>query len=387
MKNFELNSTFNTVDISWKSAKDFHVRGNDGREYVDMSAGNFAANSGHANQRIKEAIIQCLDNDLLYSYNYPTQPRKEFDHFFLNLVGERFQRLVHFNSGTEATTSAFLTMKALGKERGRTDIVFFKGNYHGRGVLGEWLREGGLLEKPDSIKLLEFPYHENEEFDPRSFPEPSKVAGIFLETYQGWGAWMYPKEYLRSLMNFCQEHQILVCFDEIQAGFWRMGELFGFDTYAPDMRPDMVCLSKGLSSSLPHALLLTNHKVPVDLNLNLHGTFSTSPPVLSASLANLKELKRITTQKDFHDKIRAFEDGCLGLAKGTGVKDINVKGMVGALIMDSKESADKVVFACLEKNLLLVRTNRESIKITPPLTMPVKKIEESFHIIKNELGL
>lgn len=387
MKKFELDSTFNTVDISWKSAKDFHIRGHDGREYVDMSAGNFAANSGHANPKIKEAIIQCLDDDLVYSYNYPTEPRKEFDQFFLNLVGKRFERLVHFNSGTEATTSAFLAMKALGKEQGRTDIVFFKGNYHGRGVLGEWLREDGLLERPDSVKLLDFPYNGDEEFNPDLFPDPSKVAGIFLETYQGWGAWMYPKKYLRSLMDFCQEHAILVCFDEIQAGFWRMGELFGFDTYGPNIKPDMVCLSKGLSSSLPHALLLTNHKVATDLNLNLHGTFSTSPPVLSASLANLKELTRITTQKDFHEKVRAFEHGCLGLASGAGVEKINVKGMVGALIMDSKQSADKLVFACLEKNLLLVRTNRESIKITPPLTMPVKIIEESFNTMKSELGL
>ena len=64
-----------------------------------------------------------------------------------------------------------------------------------------------------------------------------------------------------------------MCFDEVQAGFYRMGELFGFMTYGDFIEPDLISLGKGISSSLPMSAVLGRSEIiDIDLSANLSGT-------------------------------------------------------------------------------------------------------------------
>ena len=105
--------------------------------------------------------------------------------------------------------------------------------------------------KDDDIVFIDFPYYVDDTFDPRMLPPKEQIAAFFLETYQGWGACMYPPEYMKSLYGFAREIGALVCFDEIQAGFYRMGDLFGFMTYGDFIEPDLMSRGKGIASCLP----------------------------------------------------------------------------------------------------------------------------------------
>ena len=69
-----------------------------------------------------------------------------------------------------------------------------------------------------------------------------------IESFQGWGALFYPKSFIKELVDFCNENNILVCFDEMQAGFYRTGTRFGFENY--DIKPDLICIGKGMGSGL-----------------------------------------------------------------------------------------------------------------------------------------
>ena len=75
-----------------------------------------------------------------------------------------------------------------------------------------------------------------------------------LETFQGWGAVFYPPEFVQALSEFAKERDILVTFDEMQSGFGRTGELFGYMHYG--VEPDLLCCGKGASSGFPLALVL-----------------------------------------------------------------------------------------------------------------------------------
>lgn len=89
-------------------------------------------------------------------------------------------------------------------------------------------------------------------------------------------AWMYPPQYIQALYKFAGDNGALVCFDEVQAGFYRMGEMYGYMTYGDNIKPDLICLGKGISSSLPMAALLgTADIIDVDLGANLSGTHNT----------------------------------------------------------------------------------------------------------------
>ena len=63
--------------------------------------------------------------------------------------------------------------------------------------------------------------------------------GFFLETYQGWGAWFYPQKYIDKLYQISRDNNILFCFDEVQSGFYRMGTLYGYQTYG-NYEPDII---------------------------------------------------------------------------------------------------------------------------------------------------
>jgi 4-aminobutyrate aminotransferase-like enzyme len=69
------------------------------------------------------------------------------------------------------------------------------------------------------------------------------------ETYQGGGPDFLPVEYAQKLEAFCREHDIVMCYDEVQAGFGRTGKMFGYEHYG--VRPDLIACGKGISSSLP----------------------------------------------------------------------------------------------------------------------------------------
>ena len=75
------------------------------------------------------------------------------------------------------------------------------------------------------------------------------LSGVLIESFQGWGACSYPKSFIKAISNFCIERNILFCFDEMQAGFYRTGKKFGFEHY--NVRPDIICIGKGMGGGLP----------------------------------------------------------------------------------------------------------------------------------------
>ena len=66
------------------------------------------------------------------------------------------------------------------------------------------------------------------------------VAGVMLESYQGGGASFAPVEFIQSLREWCDSHQIQLIFDEVQAGFGRTGRYFAFEHYGVAARSDLL---------------------------------------------------------------------------------------------------------------------------------------------------
>ena len=81
-----------------------------------------------------------------------------------------------------------------------------------------------------------------------------------METFQGWGALFYPIDFVKEVRNFASDNNLLLAFDEMQAGFGRTGKLFGYMHY--DVKPGIICCGKGArSSSLPLSLVLGAREV------------------------------------------------------------------------------------------------------------------------------
>ena len=375
------------MPIKWKEAKNFYVFDDGGNRWIDMTSGIFVTNAGHSNPYINDAMKEQIDSNLIFAYQYNTDIRNKFIEKLLEISPSHFNKVTLLNSGSEATDAAYRLIKLWGKKNKRKYIVVFTGNYHGR-VLGSDLIGGTSTStdwsniKDSEIWFLPFP-KKGEKLKLKDLPPLNKIASFFLETYQGWGAWMYPKEYIDEIYKICQENKILFCFDEVQSGFYRMGELYGYMTYG-DYKPDIVTLGKGLTSSLPlSAVLSTKEIIDVDSSANLSSTHAGNAVCCAAGLANLEYLTDDLFQTNLKKKVKLFEKLNKELEQEEGVEVVNVKGMVSAIIVKDGDMGNYVAENCVKNGVLTVWTKRESIKLGPPLTISESAIIESMGVIRD----
>ncbi len=375
------------MPVKWKEAKNFYVFDDKGNRWIDMTSGIFVTNAGHSNPYINEAIKNQVDSNLVFAYQYNTDIRDKFIKKLLDISPSHFDKVTLLNSGSEATDAAYRLIKLWGKKNKRKYIVVFTGNYHGR-VLGSELIGGTSTStewsnvKDSEILFLPFP-KKGDKLKLKDLPPLNKIASFFLETYQGWGAWMYPKEYIDEIYKICQENKILFCFDEVQSGFYRMGELYGYMTYG-DYKPDIVTLGKGLTSSLPLSAVLSRKEIiDVDSSANLSSTQAGNALCCAAGLANLEYLTDDLFQSNLKKKIKLFEKLNKQLEQEEGVEVVNVRGMVSAIIVKDADMGNYVTENCIENGVLTVWTKRESIKLGPPLTISESAIIESMGVIRD----
>ena len=383
---YESNQICSQLPIFWDKAKDFSVFDKRGNKWIDMTSGIFAMNVGHSNPKVTQAIKEQLDKDLSFSFLYPTEIRKEFARKLLRASPDYFEKMVILNTGSEATDMAYKIIKDWAEKNGKKYIVAFEGSYHGR-VLSSDLVSGNTesskwsnVEDKD-VHFVKFPYRESDKFEPGDLPPPDQIAAFFLETYQGWGAWMYPEHYMNDLYSFAKENNILICFDEIQAGLYRMGELYGYMTYGDHIQPDIICLAKALSAPLPLSVVLTTSEL-VDNVPKLGGTHSGNPLCCAASMANIDILTEDQFQSDLKKKCALFEGRLKKLESYSCIDVVNVRGMIAGLIFNTPESANKVVVHCVKQGVMPVNTWSTSIKLGPPLTITMEALEEALGVIE-----
>jgi len=377
------------MPVKWHKAKDYYVYDDKGNKWIDMTSGIFVTNAGHSNPKINQAIKDQIDEDLIFGYQYNTDIRTNFLEKLLQISPPHFEKVVLLNSGSEATDAAYRLIKLWAKKNNKKYIVTFEGSYHGR-VLGSDLL-GGTPDSTawsnivdDDICFLSFP-KDGEELDINMLPPLNEIAAFFIETYQGWGALFYPQKYIDKLYNIAKENNILVCFDEVQSGFYRMGTLYGYMTYG-DYKPDIITIGKGLTSSLPlSAVLSTGDIIDIDAKANLSSTHAGNSLCCAAGLANLEFLTDEAFQEDFKKRALLFEKLNKELEKEDGVETVNVRGMVSAIIVKDGDMGNYVTEKCVKEGVLTVWTKRESIKLGPPLTISESAIVESMGVIRSAI--
>lgn len=378
-------SVRNPVPVTWHHAEGFSVYDNVDNKWIDLTSGIFVANAGHANPTIKNAIKKQLDSNLVFSYNYPTEIRQRLLKKIFSLSPKHFNCAALLNSGSEAIDLAYKLMKLYGKSRNKKYIVTFADNYHGRGLSNDLISGSknkarnwsGITDR--DIIFLDFPYESSASFDPEKLPPGDQIAAFMLETFQGWGAWFYPDKFLKDLYSFARRHKALICFDEMQAGFYRLGKIYGYMTYGNYVKPDIICLGKGITSSLPLSLVLSRKEIMnLDEKADMHGTHSGNPVCCAAALANLDFLYENAGK--FKKTSAVFEREIKKLGRFKTIRGINVRGMIAGLILDDTKTATAIVKKCVTNGILPVCTNRNSIKIAPPLTISMPALTEALSV-------
>src|SRR5262249_17315162 len=119
--------------------------------------------------------------------------------------------------------------------------------------------------------------------------QPDEIPAVLMETYQGVGPDFAPLEYVRELVAWCRKHDVVLVFDEVQAGFGRTGKFWAFEHYG--VPPDVICCGKGISSSLPLSAVIGRAEIMDQFPPgSMTSTHTGNPVCCAAALANVKKL-------------------------------------------------------------------------------------------------
>lgn len=413
---YESTSMHGQLPVVWDRAEGFQVYDAWGNQWIDFTSTIFVTNAGHGNPRIIRSLQKVLGKPLLHTYTYASEERADYLRYLIENTPGQFEKAFLVSAGSEATEAALKLMRMNGWKQGkkRPGIICFEGNWHGR-TMGAQMMGGNTGQKEwigyldPNIYHLPFPYPWREDavrnprkyfrdnvetlLSERQINPDTDLCGFMIETYQGWSAAFYPVEYIEEIAEFSRAHNLLITFDEMQSGFGRTGELFGYMHYG--IEPDLLCCGKGTASSLPLSMVLGKAEI-MDLPEigSMSSTHSANPLACAAGKANLQALLEdglIENAKMmgnlFHQRLKMIKEKYL-----EQLRYICGKGLVAALLFIDNEGkpladlASSIAELAMQKGLLVVCTGRESVKLAPPLTISEDALIEGLDTLDEAIA-
>ncbi len=398
--------------IVWDRAEGFQVYDRYGNQWLDWSSGVLVTNVGHSHPKIVDAVIEQAKKRLLHNYCFPSEGRARLVKKLVEIAPAGLDKCFLLTTGSEATECALKLARTYGRSKGgdkKIGILSFAGAFHGRTVGAQMI--GGIPALKDWIVNLDPDMHQvpfpgefrsakNSLDDTRALLHekgvgPDRLAGVITETYQGGSAAFAPVEYIQNLARWCKENDILLIFDEVQAGFGRTGKMFAFEHYGTT--PDLTCLGKGISSSLPIAAVLGRAEIMDQYAPgSMTSTHTGNPITVAAALANLEVLAQenltenarlvgevllselAALQKNYPDFIGAVQGK--GLVAGVHVVKPGGTEPYDALAFD-------VVGRAVEKGLLMFApVGKAVVKIAPPLSITEDAVRDGIQAIEEAFG-
>jgi 4-aminobutyrate aminotransferase len=353
----------------------------DGNVFLDCQAGVAAASTGHCHPQVAAAMAVQAEN-LIHicgtDFFYPTYGElcERLDQH-----ARRLQRAAGVtapsgwqtfltNSGTEAVEAA---IKLARYHTGRSQLIAFRGGFHGRSLGSLSLTASKSKYRRHFGPLLPGVHHAEYgnlasvtgDLFPRTV-SPDDVAAIVVEPVLGEGGYLVPpREFLAGLRQICDEHGILLVFDEVQAGMGRTGTVFAAEHFG--VVPDVLVLAKGLASGMPLGAMMARREI-MTWTPGSHGsTCGGNPVAIAAALATLRLLETELLANTVAVGVvlrRLLEER---LANVPAVTEVRGLGLMIGIELATEALADAVAQGCYQRGLLVLECGDKAIRLSPPL--------------------
>ncbi|AEV35449.1 beta amino acid--pyruvate transaminase [Pseudovibrio sp. FO-BEG1] len=362
---FSANKDFKSAPRLITRSEGMYLWNQHGDRLVDGSSGLFNVPAGHARQSIADAVhAQMMQNGYTAPFQLGQPTSFEFAAKLTKILPEPFNHVFFVNSGSEAIDTALKMVMAYHRANGdaqRTRFVSRERAYHGVNMGGVSL--AGMVKNRETfpvvmpnIVMMRHTWNEENAFtkgqpetgvelanDLQRFCETyggSTIAAVFIEPVAGsTGTLVPPKGYLERVRQICDEHGILLVFDEVITGFGRLGKPFAVDAF--NVMPDIITLAKALTNgAIPMGAVAASDQVyetiteaaPENAIEFFHGyTYSAHPAACAAGLATLK----IYEDEDLFERAAElsdyFLDAIWSLQDIPIVKDIRGYGLMGGV--------------------------------------------------------
>lgn len=425
-------------DVVAARAEGTYVYTTDGGRHLDMATGIGVVSTGHCHPKVVEAIQRQASDVIFAQQNVfaSSLPMAGLLDRLLDIVPQSLSRFSFANSGAEAVENAIKVARAY---TGKQNVIAFDNSFHGRtfatmaltnsktyyragfgpllpGVLtstypyclhcktrqaaadgGEWYKIRPNIppfEDYNARQCCNGPL-EAVTWLLKQSSAPADTAAIIIEPIQGEGGFLTPPpSFLPGLRKICDDNNIILIMDEVQAGVGRTGRWWGHE-HLMDADPDILVFAKGIASGFPMAGIATKSDMFQNLKPgSIGGTYSGNTLGCAAACATIDAIKEDNMLANATERGKQLVEGLVKLSEKYPISDIRGRGLMVAVEFGSPDggltakpgTASQVTKAAGRRNMLLLSAGaRESIRFLPPLNVSSTEIEEALHILDASL--
>lgn len=389
-------------------AKNSEIWDIEGNRYIDFVGGISVLNTGHSHPKITQRVHEQIDK---FTHTAAQMINYEIYVDLAEKLCEKApisgdKRAFFLTTGAEAVENCIKIARA---KTGRPGVISFVGGWHGRtlmcmsltGKVIPYKKDFGPMPGPVFHAL--FPAEEHNVTEAQALHsldmifqasiDPSEVAAMIIEPVQGEGGFhQVTPSFAKALRAICDEHGIVLIFDEVQCGFARTGTLFATEQLG--VEPDLMTTAKSLAGGYPLSAVIGRADIMNAPQIGgLGGTYSGSPIAVAAALAVMEVIEEenlLERSIEIGDKIAGFlrdlNLACIGHIRHKGA-------MLAFELIDSEGNPDATAAATLkakafEHGLLLASCGMHgnAIRVMVPLTVENEVLQEGLAIIGNILS-
>lgn len=374
--------TYAREQLAFVRGEGAYLYAEDGRRYLDFAAGIAVNALGHSHPALVAALREQAGK-LWHTSNLYRVPEQE--RLARRLVQATFADTVFFgNSGVEAIECALKMARRYHHGRdegGRFRTITFDGAFHGRTIAA--IAAGG---QPKYLEGFGPPV---DGFDQVPFGDLAAVeaavtpqtAAVLIEPIQGEGG-LRPAapEFLRGLRRLCDEHGLLLIFDEVQTGVGRTGKLFAYEWSG--VEPDIMAIAKGIGGGFPMGACLATEPAASGMTLGSHAsTFGGNPLAMAVGNAVLD----VVLAPDFLPRVERVANylrqqlAALPSEYPGVFEDVRGQGLMLGLKL--KPPTSNYLRELRMRGLLAVGAGGNVVRLLPPLIVDEGQVREAVSIL------
>jgi predicted acetylornithine/succinylornithine family transaminase len=380
--------SYTRFDLVLERGQGSYVWDVDGKRYLDLAGGIAVCSLGHAHPEITEALTEQAQKLIHVSNLYYNELQGRLAKRIVDLIAPG--RVFFCNSGAEANEGLFKLARKFGHDDGRYEIITTVDSFHGRTLAGIAATGQEKVKKGFEPAVEGFKQVPFNALDLMRRAITPKTAAILIEPVQGEsGITIGKPEYLIGLRRLCDEQNLLLLFDEVQAGHFRTGKFQSWQRILEDenvdLVPDAVSMAKSLGGGFPMGAFWVREKFANVLSAGTHAsTFGGAPLACAVALK-------------IFDVIEC--DNLAGNARDTGdfllrelqkvqqrfpkvVKIVRGLGLMIGIEFQPQFKAVEIVKELHKRNLLTVPAGNSVARLLPALNLSRGEAEEGLRIIE-----
>ena len=348
----------------------------EGKRYIDCTTGVGVAILGHAHPAVVSAVSSQAGKLMTCQSPFANEERAHLLQRLSTLFGAP-SKVFLCSSGTESVEAA---LKLARKKTGRKAFTSAMNAFHGRssGALSVTFKE--KYRGPFEPLLGPVTRTRFNDVESLKASVTSETAALILEPVQGEGGIrLATSEYMKAARDICTDKGALLICDEVQSGCGRTGKFFAYEHFG--IKPDVVCLAKGLGGGVPIGATIASEDVSAFTPLEHGTTFGGNPLASAAANAVLDTIEKdgllgkVATDGSYMmDKLRT------SLASKSQFRE--VRGMGFMMAIELKVMVREPLAALLQKGVLALPAGEQVVRLLPPYIIS----RESLDTVANALS-